>query len=673
MLSLTGISPEEGERLVPLDSSIEFTLLDDGTGINISTLIVDINGSRALTGITFEDGFEGVASEVTPSGANYMVVIDPEASFSLGSVIPVQIQAQDLDGLYFNITYAFKTVPREPVLVVSSPIDGGTIVCPQNIYLEFEDIVDGVDSTKINISINQLDYVVDGVIESEPSGPFSTISSTTDGAIVRLDPVEPLRDGKYRLVYSVGDTSGNLLSGVIDFKVIQAEITLPTDFPQTGFLGFFQGIKRVSDVGCGDSLLVEWNTPIKRHSIRSDVFVLVYENEKRLEIFDDEPAYLATSDVLSATVSGLDTGVTLSYSARAMETFKGSFDPTGMVVEDSVFVVPPRTTVVSQISDTETTIRVDSVAGYPSKGFLRIGHEIIRYNAISEVETAFLVPSGGRGLSNTSPGIYLAGDEVRLFFNCQDSNTVIVMATPTYQDGYASGRAINSEGILVTDYSDNDMKFFQGYDFCGYHRAIPQNTLQGVDDCPSYLGGEFNGLRGMNIYDRMLNREEVLLDQVGEPVVLLKRIWSGEKCSCATLRENHPKVKSCPDCFGTTFARGYSQFLNLRRDDKRIMVSFKETTEDLKLGEFEHLEQEFEPPAWTLSIPAIRDRDILVRFDFTDDVEYIYEVLNTSKEKLLYKHFGRQNLALKRMDKTDILYTLIKSSIINNDFIPSIS
>ncbi len=44
-------------------------------------------------------------------------------------------------------------------------------------------------------------------------------------------------------------------------------------------------------------------------------------------------------------------------------------------------------------------------------------------------------------------------------------------------------------------------------------------------------------------------------------------------------------------------------------------------------------------------------------FDFSGDIEYIYEVLNVTKEKLLYTHYGRQNLSLKRMDKTDILYT----------------
>ena len=87
------------------------------------------------------------------------------------------------------------------------------------------------------------------------------------------------------------------------------------------------------------------------------------------------------------------------------------------------------------------------------------------------------------------------------------------------------------------------------------------------------------------------------------------------------------------------------------------MLSFGDTTEDLKLGMHESLQQEVEPSAWTIPIPAIRDRDLIVRFDFTGDVEFIYEVLNVTKEKAIFRHFTRQRLAIKRMDKTDILYT----------------
>ena len=88
------------------------------------------------------------------------------------------------------------------------------------------------------------------------------------------------------------------------------------------------------------------------------------------------------------------------------------------------------------------------------------------------------------------------------------------------------------------------------------------------------------------------------------------------------------------------------------------MVSFADAVENLKLGSYEHLEQDFEPSAWTTPVPAIKDRDLLIRFDFTDNQEYIYEVLKVSREKVVFRHFTRQRLDLKRLDKTDIVYTL---------------
>jgi hypothetical protein len=668
MLSLTGVSPEEGEKLVNPATTIEFTILDDGSGIDISTLIVEVNGTRAIVDLEFKSGFDGPLSEITPDSDNYLVVIDTETDFNVGVVVGVKVQVQTDEGKYFNKTYAFKIVPEEPVLVMLSPLDKETITKPQILFLEFDDIIDGVDASTVNISINELPYIIDGVPEAEPNGLLTDVTTTGTSVAIRIDTIEPLRTGDYKVDYSVADTLGNLLISHYNFSVVQKPITLPSTLQQTGFLGFFQGIRKVSDLGCGDTVLVEWNKPVVR-DYTYEPFVLIYENEKRLETFDGLPKYLARPTISSANVRNLQTGKTLSYGARALEALDGIFDLTGMSeLEPDFFVVPEAVTVASQALDTDTRIEVDSVMGYPESGLIIVGREVMRYNALSFVDNAFLIPPNGRGLFGSSPGIYLPGDEVKLFLDCQDSNTVIVAATPTYQDGYSSGRAINSTGILVPDFTDNDRKFFQGYDFCGAWRPLPQQTLQGIDDCGSYLGGEVNGMKGFDLYDRMLGREEVLLDQTGEPTILLRKSWDGEKCSCATSRRDHPKSKTCAECFGTTYVGGYEQYCNLRRQDKRVMVSFKEATEDLGLGPAKHFEQEFEPPAWTLPIPAIKDRDIIVRFDFTGDIEFIYEVLNASREKLLYTHFGRQNLTLKRLDKTDIVYTLITDALLNNDF-----
>lgn len=658
MLSISGISPAPGEKNVDLDSQIEFTLVDDGNGIDISTLIIDVKGSRAVSQLEFESGFDGENSAIESDGENFIINIHPESNFGIGSVIGVQIQVQDLNGSYFNKTYSFKTIPAEPLLISSNPENHGTLTGPQLLSLEFEDTIDGIDSSSLTIAINGLDYITLGEIVGDVNGLITDITTDDTTLVVRIDPIEPLRDGEYTLTYIVADPDGNTLNGKIKFTVANPEASLSVIFAQTGFLGYYQGITRVSDIGLGDSLLVNWGTPIKKN-YNDEVFVLVYENTERLRVFDD-PKYIALSTIQESVINGLETGKPMSFGARALALPSGILDADGMtVVYDDFYLLPDQTVLTQGMGESDLIIRVESTEGYPEAGLLQIGTEVIRYNSVNRDNNSFVIPANGRGVLNTVAGVYIENDDVELFLKCTDDNTVISLGTPTYQDGYGPGRELNNEGLLVTDFTDNDQIFFQGFDFCGYHDDLPQHTLSGKNnaDCGSYLGGEVNGFRGFNLYENMLNREEVLLDQTGEPVILLKRIWNGETCECVDPRKIHPKMRSCNVCYGTGYVGGFTQFTNLRRYDRRIMVHFNETAEDLPHGEEKHLFQDFEPNGWTLPIPAIRDRDLIIRFDLTDDIEFIYEVLNTSREKLIFRQYGRQNIALKRLDKTDIVYT----------------
>lgn len=657
MISVSGKSPSEGEKRVDLDSLIEFSLIDDGSGIDLSSLVVEINGSKAIDGVDFKSGFNGAYSTISVESYGISVIIDKETSFFQDKVIHIKIQVKNLNEDYFNAEYSFETITKKPYLDIISPANKSLVKSDQIIFLEFSDEIDDINLSSINIKINDFPAVTNGVFESSYSGASSSLQKTLNGARVRIEPTESFRDGFYKIFYSVSDLSDNTLTGTSLFTVDLPQVILPSTFPQVDFEGFAQGIRKVANIGNGDSLAVIWHKPISR-SYKGDSFALIYENKSRLNIFDTQAKYISTNNVTSMTVSGLEAGKTMCYAVRGLEAFKETVDLTGMQeVDKEVYLIPNPTQITSQVLETDTVIDVTSTEGFPNAGVLFLNSsEVVRYTA--KTETSFILASNGRGLNGTSKGIYLSGDSVSIFFGCQDQNTVIAMATPTYSDGYQSDREVQGVGLVVTDYSDSDKKFFQGFDFCGYHQPLPQDILQGKNDCGSYLGGEFNGMRGMNLFDRMLNREEVLLDQVGEPVILLKRIWNGQTCSCSDSRRMHPKIRSCKKCFGTGYVGGYEQYNYLRRADKRIMVMFGDTMEDLKLSSQAHLEQEYKPSCWTLPSPAIRDRDLLVRFDFNNDIEFIYEVLNTTRDKLFYRHYTRQRLSLQRMDKTDIIYTI---------------
>ena len=88
------------------------------------------------------------------------------------------------------------------------------------------------------------------------------------------------------------------------------------------------------------------------------------------------------------------------------------------------------------------------------------------------------------------------------------------------------------------------------------------------------------------------------------------------------------------------------------------MLHFSVAEEDLHLGPQSSLEQLYKPSAWTISIPTIKDRDIIVRYDEFSKEEWRYEVLNTTRIKPIFGKYARQRMQLIRLDKTDPRYQI---------------
>jgi intein/homing endonuclease len=110
------------------------------------------------------------------------------------------------------------------------------------------------------------------------------------------------------------------------------------------------------------------------------------------------------------------------------------------------------------------------------------------------------------------------------------------------------------------------------------------------------------------------------------------------------------------NCFGTGFVQGYVQFFNPRRSDRRILVRVDPATDDLSIIDRGGFEPVYEPDAWTLPFPQIKDRDVVVRFIEDTLEEWRYEVLNVTRNKVLFTQTGAQKFKLKRMPKDDEIY-----------------
>lgn len=291
-----------------------------------------------------------------------------------------------------------------------------------------------------------------------------------------------------------------------------------------------------------------------------------------------------------------------------------------------------------------------------------------------------LVP-GGRGFLNTTArshntdgydGYYTWDPTVMLFVPGEDKSFDKLFLCQSrfeysnFQVTAADGYHQVIKDLLTTDLSASD-EFnvdFPAYDYAGYHRTDPVQLLNGT--CVgSYIGGEMgcidkygnvHMLRGMSLQDQNNQRQEILLSVTGRPAVLLKRRRTGITCSCYQPSSEYPDDR-CPVCGGGKIVISFEQYFNPRRSDGRILVRCGPADEDLKMTEA-GLESDFILDFWTLTVPTIKDRDIVILFDQDDNEEYRYEVLSVTRNNTIVGLQGGQKFKGQRIRKFDPAYQI---------------
>ena len=109
------------------------------------------------------------------------------------------------------------------------------------------------------------------------------------------------------------------------------------------------------------------------------------------------------------------------------------------------------------------------------------------------------------------------------------------------------------------------------------------------------------------------------------------------------------------NCYGTKFVFGYVQYFNPRQSDGRIQVRLGPTAETLKMYEA-GLESEFPVDMWTLTVPTIKARDIIVTFDQDNNESFRYEVSTVTRNQTILGLDGGQKMTTFRVRKTDPAY-----------------
>ena len=433
------------------------------------------------------------------------------------------------------------------------------------------------------------------------------------------------------------------------------------------------GLVRTEDMGNGMGVALFWQDAIPT-SADTIVHYNIYYADNRLDVLDSWPVAITLE---KSAIVNVQPGNQQYFNVKATEFDTNDFNLTQLVqIGSGLYQYPEEQTLLADIDAYGASIQVDDNSEYPEKGFLLIDVEVIQYS--SKGVGVFYVEDTERGAFQTQISTHSAGTTIKLFRGIEESNSVIHSGTAAWhnvnprnegeigkfnvaEDGYRENR----QDIVTTNLtaSDANTSDFPNYDYTGYHRPSPQDTFSG--ECVgSYVGGEFNGSRGLFFQDRDLARLDAMLQVTGEPVILLKRKQTGRRCRCGSsdLRREHPRTR-CPFCYGTGFEEGYDRFINTRAISERfrntqgmILVRTYPYSDDLKLDGSQGLVQPSELTAWTIVFPTIKDRDIIVRFneDFTE--EFRYEVLDVTRNRLFFNQSGKQEFRMRRMDKTDVIY-----------------
>lgn len=436
---------------------------------------------------------------------------------------------------------------------------------------------------------------------------------------------------------------------------------------------FYVGLRMVEDVGNGMGLRLSWGRALPSDTNKV-VYYNIYYSDTRFGVFSGWPQAITAEQQV---VINVEPGKLKYFAVRATEFLSEEFDITELTqIGVDVYKYPSAVETLNYIDAYGANISVESTNDYPLKGFLLADVEVMQYS-VKDGNT-FYVEDIERGAFVTQIDTHSVGTELKLWHGVEDQNTVIFEETAAWHRDYGTPRNVdeigefnvdadgyrsNATDILTTDLtaSDSNTEDFPSYDYQGYHNPSLQALFNG--SCVhSYAGGEFNGSRGLFFQDRNLARLDAMLQVTGEPVVLLRRKWTGKRCRCMGLRRENPRDR-CPYCYSVGFDGGYDRYLNDRpisetyeNVDGFILVRVNPYTDDLELTDSQALRQPVELAGWTINIPTIKDRDFIIRFNEDGTEEFRYEVLDVNRNKLLFGQSGKQEFRLKRHDKTDVIY-----------------
>jgi hypothetical protein len=436
------------------------------------------------------------------------------------------------------------------------------------------------------------------------------------------------------------------------------------------------GTETVSSLGDGYSINVKWFQA--QHTVPTNKIAYhIYFATVKEEVFNEGIKYVSIDDSHQANIIDLTPGQEYFFAVRPVD-----FNLNNLPVAYDNLRYYPQNMLRQDMLDTSLIVPLFDVSTFPNTGVVKVGIELIQYFAVDTINNNLVLSNlSQRGFGNTTARMHTTSGfdgysywntNVNLFTSGESSRFDRIFACqsrfeyPNYQFTMVDGYHQVTKDLLSTDLSaaDDANTNFPAYDYAGYHRTDPVQLLNGT--CVgSYIGGEmgcidgygnYQIMRGFSLQDQNTQRQELLLSITGRDAILIKRMQTGITCACY-LPSSEYQDDRCPLCNGTKFVFGYEQYYNPRSSNGRIKVRIGPTAENLKMQEA-GLESEFPIDVWTLTVPTIKTRDIIVLFDQDGNEEFRYEVADVTRNNTILGLNGGQHLKAFRIRKFDPAYQI---------------
>ena len=227
---------------------IQFWVVDDGSGVDLVNTIVTVNGTTV-----YDDGFQSGwenDSYITPLTAPPATF--PGFAFEIKKNVDLDewtdhetiVTTQDVAGNPTIFDWTFKTLDATAPAITNNAPTGTGIVRDSDVEFDITDTMSGVDTATLDVTVDGLDAIIDGVFQTGFTGSILDMGGGTWHVTIDPDDIFP-NYAPVLVNIDVEDVSGNPVNFFWSFTteddvapVVSANTPTGTNVPTSTNIAF---------------------------------------------------------------------------------------------------------------------------------------------------------------------------------------------------------------------------------------------------------------------------------------------------------------------------------------------------------------------------------------------------------------------------------------------------